>query len=84
MQVVAHKTVYFRSKWARYDLAEPSTFRLVPPKERFAELEKDDEFMREMFFSPPPAMSDVLRRAGCTLEVRRIREPRTKTVEHPA
>jgi len=44
----------------------------VPPKERFAELEKDDEFMREMFFSPPPAMSDVLRRAGCTLEVRRI------------
>jgi hypothetical protein len=60
-RVVAHKSVYFRSKWARYDLAEPSTFRLVPPKERFAELEKDDESMREMFFSPPPAMADVLR-----------------------
>lgn len=39
-RVVVHKTVYFRSKWARYDLAEPSTFRLVPPKERFAELER--------------------------------------------
>jgi hypothetical protein len=52
--------VYFRSKWARYDLAEPRTFRLVPPKERLSELEKDNESMREMFFSPPPPMSAVL------------------------
>lgn len=59
-RVVAHKTVYFRSKWARYDLAEPGTFRLVPPKERWAELERDDESMQEMFFSPPPSMSDLL------------------------
>jgi len=60
-RVVAHKSVYFRSKWARYDLAEPATFRLVPPQERLAELQKDDDSMREMFFSPPPPMSDVLR-----------------------
>lgn len=60
-RVVAHKSVYFRSKWARYDLAEPATFRLVPPTERFAELEKDNESMQEMFFSTPAPMSDVLR-----------------------
>jgi hypothetical protein len=60
-RVVAHKTVYFRSAWARYDLAEPVTFRLVPRKERFLELERDHESMREMFFSPPPSMSDVLK-----------------------
>lgn len=59
-RVVAHKSVYFRSKWSRYDLAEPGTFRLVPPKERVAELEKDNESMQEMFFSPPPPMADVL------------------------
>lgn len=59
-RVVAHKTVYFRSAWARYDLAEPGTFRIVPPKERLRELEKDHESMSEMFFSPPPPLSDVL------------------------
>ncbi len=59
-RVVAHKSVYFRSKWARYDLAEPATFRLMPPQERLAELQKDDDSMQEMFFSRPPSMSDVL------------------------
>lgn len=59
-RVVAHKTVYFRSAWARYDLAVPQTFRLVPPKGRHAAMEKDDASMREMFFSPPPPMSEVL------------------------
>lgn len=59
-RVVAHKTVYFRSKRARYDLAQPATFRLVPPQDRLAELGRDNESMREMFFSRPPAMSDVL------------------------
>jgi hypothetical protein len=29
-RVVAHKSVYFRSGWARYDLAEPATFQLLP------------------------------------------------------
>jgi hypothetical protein len=60
-RVVAHKSVYFRSKWARYDLAQPGTFRLVPPKERLAELEKDNKSMREMFFSAPPPLAEVLR-----------------------
>jgi hypothetical protein len=59
-RVVAHKSVYFRSAWARYDLAEPKTFRLVPPAERHAALEKDDASMREMFFSPPPPVNEVL------------------------
>lgn len=33
-RVVAHKSVCFRSGWARYDLAEPATFRLLPPELR--------------------------------------------------
>jgi hypothetical protein len=59
-RVVAHKIVYFRSARSRYDLAQPGTFRLVPPEQRLAELEKDHDSMQEMFFSPPPAISDVL------------------------
>ncbi|MFH0909582.1 MAG: nucleotidyl transferase AbiEii/AbiGii toxin family protein [bacterium] len=60
-RVVVHKSVYFRSAWARYDLAVPATFRLVSPAERLPALEKDDASMQEMFFSPPPPMSEELR-----------------------
>ena len=59
-RVVAHKTVYFRSGWARYDLALPATFRLLPPESRFTELEADHHAMVPMFFSPPPPIAEVL------------------------
>jgi hypothetical protein len=59
-RVVAHKIVYFRSGWARYDLAHPATFRLIPPESRFAELEADHRAMASMFFNPPPPIAEVL------------------------
>lgn len=59
-RVVAHKTIYFRSGWARYDLAHPGSFRLVPDDERLVELERDHEAMMEMFFTEPPALEGVL------------------------
>jgi hypothetical protein len=59
-RVVAHKSVYFRSGWARYDLAEPATFQLLPPAARLADLEADHKSMTQMFFTPPPSMAEVL------------------------
>lgn len=59
-RVVAHKSVYFRSAWARYDLAVPATFRLSPPHSRLPELETDHRSMAQMFFSPPAPISRVL------------------------
>ena len=59
-RVVAHKSVYFRSGWARYDLAQPATFRLLPPEARLPELEVDHRAMVPMFFTPPPPMTAVL------------------------
>jgi hypothetical protein len=59
-RVVAHKSVYFRSKWARYDLAEPATFRLLPPEVRRTELEADHHAMLPMFFTTPPPIATVL------------------------
>lgn len=59
-RVVAHKSVYFRSGWAHYDLAQPTTFRLIPPEARLAELEADHRAMVPMFFTPPPPIGDVL------------------------
>ena len=54
------KSRFFPSSWARYDLARPGTFRLVPPESRRAELEKDYLAMRPMFLNEPPAFQSVL------------------------
>ncbi|MFZ9938385.1 MAG: nucleotidyl transferase AbiEii/AbiGii toxin family protein, partial [Luteolibacter sp.] len=59
-RVVAHKSVYFRSGWARYDLAEPATFRLLPPEARRTELEADHQAMIPMFFTTPQPIATVL------------------------
>ena len=59
-RVVAHKAVYFRSGWARYDLARPASFRLLPPESRIVALEADHEAMIPMFFNPPPPINEVL------------------------
>jgi hypothetical protein len=59
-RVVAHKSVYFRSASANYELAAPPTLRLIPDPERLAELEKDHDAMAPMFFTPPPPMSEIL------------------------
>lgn len=59
-RVVVHKSIYFRSGRARYDLAVPGSFRLVPDQGRIAELERDHEAMKQMFFTPPPSLAEVL------------------------
>ena len=59
-RVVAHKAVYFRSGWARYDLARPASFRLIPPDSRIAALKSDHQAMIPMFFNPPPPIDEVL------------------------
>ena len=59
-RVVTHKSVYFRSGWARYDLGDPATFQLLPPAARLPELETDHRAMAQMFFAPPPPIADVL------------------------
>jgi len=60
-RVVAHKSVYFRSASAHYELAVPPTLRLIPDPERMAELQQDHDAMVPMFFTPPPPLSEILR-----------------------
>ena len=50
----------FARQWARYDLAKPGTFRLLPPPARRATLARDYAQMRAMFLAPPPDFSAVL------------------------
>lgn len=59
--VVKHKSIFFSSAAARYDLAVPGTLKLVPPQSRRRELEEDYAKMREMIFAQPPGWDDILR-----------------------
>jgi hypothetical protein len=53
-QVVRHKETFYPSGWARYDLARPGSFRLVPVENRVAALERDYRNTGVMMFGDPP------------------------------
>ena len=59
-RVADWKRQFFPAGWARYDLAKPGTFRLVPPDFRLAELEKDYRAMRVMFLADPPSFERIV------------------------
>jgi hypothetical protein len=59
-QVVRHKETFYPSAWARYDLARPGTFRLVPVENRVAALERDYRNMGVMIFGEPPAFAGIM------------------------
>lgn len=61
-RVVFHKTIYFKSGWARYDKAKPGTLRLVPGDERIQELERDYDDMQPMFFGDVSPFETILNR----------------------
>lgn len=61
-RVVEWKSRVFARQWARYDLARPGTFRLLPTKERLAALARDYAQMRAMFIGAPPEFGVVLTR----------------------
>lgn len=60
-RVVKHKQEFYYSKWARYELALPGSFRLVPPAERLAELARDYAAMAVMMFGEPPSFEQIMR-----------------------
>jgi len=59
--VVKHKTLFFRSAWAKYEQAKPGSFHLVPPKERLAQLEADYNEMREVMIFGEAVLSSTFR-----------------------
>jgi hypothetical protein len=61
-RVVDWKTRVFARLWARYDLARPGTFRLLPAEERLGALARDYAQMRAMFIAAPPEFDLVMAR----------------------
>ncbi len=59
-QVVRHKETFYPSAWARYDLAHPGSFHVVPPQPRIAALERDYRNMGVMIFGNPPTFDTIM------------------------
>lgn len=59
-RVAAWKSQFFGSGWAKYELAKPGTFKLVPPPVRVAALERDYRAMRDMYLTEPATFEQVL------------------------
>ena len=59
-RVADWKSRFFAAGWARYDLAKPAAFRLVPPNSRRHELEQDYRAMHDMFLSAPPSFESIV------------------------
>lgn len=59
-QVVKHKETFYPSGWARYELARPGSFHLVPPKERVDVLQRDYKNMAVMIFGEPPTFDWIM------------------------
>jgi hypothetical protein len=68
-RVVNWKSKVFARSWARYDLAQRGSFRLVPSANRKAALAQDYERMQPMFMSKPPSFAELMDRLGRAEEV---------------
>lgn len=59
-QVSEFKNRFYRSPRARYDLAKPGSFRILPSNKKQAFLEEDYKKMQEMIFKDAPAFNDII------------------------
>ena len=58
--VIAFKQRFYRSSWAKYELAKPGTFRLLPTPDGEKELRSDYRSMQPMFFTTQPLWDDIM------------------------
>jgi hypothetical protein len=58
--VVRFKRQFYPCKWAKYDLAVPGSFRLIPPEKRLQQLEKDYKDMQIMIFKDVPQWKNII------------------------
>lgn len=59
-RVSQHKSLFFKSGWAKYGEATKGTLRIAPPEHRLDALRQDYGKMQEMFFGEPPEFGAVI------------------------
>lgn len=62
--VVEFKNRFYARSWARYDLAKPGTFRLLPPPHAEKYLRTDYSDMAEMIYGHRPSFDDIIAALG--------------------
>ena len=63
-RVAEHKSLFFKSSWARYGEAVKGTLRIMPPESRLKPLREDYGKMQQMFFGEPASFDEILRVLG--------------------
>ncbi len=58
--VVNFKKKFYPQRWAKYDLAVPGTFKLIPPAHALTTLEKDYRAMEEMIYGEIPTLDEIM------------------------
>jgi hypothetical protein len=59
-RVAQHKSLFFKSSWAKYDEATKGTLRILPPEQRVKALREDYARMEQMFFGEPPEFDQII------------------------
>lgn len=59
-RVAQHKTLFFKTSWARYGEAAKGTLRIVPPDHRLKLLRDDYRRMQQMFFGEAPEFDEIM------------------------
>lgn len=59
-KVVEFKKKFYRSPWAKYDLADYGTIRLMPPTYNMRKLEDDYNHMKNMLFGDKPTFNQIM------------------------
>lgn len=65
-KVVRFKEKFYRCPWARYDIAQPGTMKLIPPEYNLHVLRADYAHMKNMIFGEKPDFDIIL------LEIERL------------
>ena len=61
-RVAQHKSLFFKTSWARYGEATKGSLRITPPEQRVKALRDDYGKMQQMFFGEPPEFDHIMAR----------------------
>ncbi len=59
-RVAQHKSLFFKSSWAKYGEATKGSLKIYPPDHRINVLREDCARMQEMFFGEPPEFNTMM------------------------